>query len=162
MRLMTSRQTEYGPERPFALAIGRAIVAGNYGILLGIISAILFLLLAWGWSPRALTVGIAIFLSVYIMAVVSGFATGASRGVSILVRSVIGALIASPVFLIATTKGIPRLFESRMFYGESKKLVLVILKSPSLVHFVFAAIIGLIVGIIIARMKEDVYFILDR
>jgi len=147
-------------ERPINLAIGRAIVGGRWGFLIGIFAGGLFMLLAWGWSPRALVMGSAIALSSLAIGLVSGLATGAAHGRVVVLRAMIGSLVASPVIVAVTIVGIPRLFHYWVFTGEHKRLVCIILKSVSPIHFGFAVVVGLIVGIIIARMREDPYFVI--
>ena len=139
--------------------IGRGILGGLYGFRIGLLAAALVLLWAWASSPRALVLGVAILAAATFAGFVSGLAMGAARGATAVLRAVLGGLVTSPVFIAVTTIGIPRLFQPRVVSGEHKRLVLVILKSVSPVHFVFAALVGLIVGWLVARMREDVYFV---
>ena len=138
--------------------IGRGILGAIYGFRIGILAGGLFMLLAWGWSPNALILGFSIVLATCFMGFAGGLAMGASYGRKAVIKAVIGALIASPAFIAVTTQGIPRLFQPRVLSGEHKRIVLVLLKSVSPVHFAFAILVGLIVGMLIARAQEDVYF----
>jgi len=137
----------------------RGILGAVYGFRIGILAAALVLLLAWGWSPNALLLGAAIFIFTIFAGFISGLAMGTGRDGKAVVRAMLGGLVTSPIFIAVTIIGIPRLFQARTLSGEHKRLVLVMLKSVSPVHFVFAALVGLIVGWLIARMKEDVYFV---
>ena len=137
----------------------RGILGAVYGFRIGILAAALVLLLALAWSPKALLLGAGILVSTTFAGFISGLATGTRRGRNAVVRAMLGGLVTSPIFIAVTTIGIPRLFQPRVVSGEHKRLVLVILKSVSPVHFIFAALVGLIVGWLIARMKEDVYFV---
>lgn len=117
------------------------------------------MLLAWAWSPRALAEGSAIALATCFVGAASGLATGAAHGGIVVLRAIVGGLLASPALIAVTTIGIPRLFQQRVLEGENARAVLVTLKSVSAVHFIYAIAVGVIVGLIIARMKEDVYFL---
>ena len=143
------------------MMIGRGLLGLYYGFVFGLLSGAVVMLLAWGYSPRALILGVAIAVSTAFIGLVSALATGTTRGGSAVIKSAIGGLVASPAFLAVTTIGIPRLFESRAFGGEHKRVALIVLKSVSPVHFAFGLLIGLIIGTIIARMKEETYFVLS-
>ena len=140
--------------------IARGILGAVYGFRIGILASALVLLLAWAYSPRALILGAAILICTIFAGFISGLAMGTGRDGKAVVRAVLGGLVTSPIFIAVTTIGIPRLFQPRVLSGEHKRLVLVILKSVSPVHFVFAALVGLIVGWLIVRMKEDVFFVM--
>ena len=142
--------------------IGRSILGAVHGFRIGILAAALVLLFAWAYSPRALVLGVGILAATTFCGFISGLATGLSRGGTAVVRAVVGGLITSPIFIAVTTIGIPRLFQPRVVSGEHRRLVLVILKSVSPLHFVFAALVGLIVGWLLVRMKEDAYFVVQR
>jgi hypothetical protein len=139
--------------------IARGILGAVYGFRIGILAAALVLLLAWASSPRGMLLGVGILTATIFAGLVSGLAMGTGRGRMAVMRAMLGGLVTSPIFIAVTIIGIPRLFQARTLSGEHKRLVLVILKSVSPVHFVFAALVGLIVGWLIARMKEDVFFV---
>ena len=142
-------------------SFARGILGVVYGFRIGILAAAVILLFAWAWSPKALIFGAAIIIATIFIGLVSGLATGTSRGWKTVVRAIIGALIASPAIIAVTTKGIPKLFQPWIFTPEHQRLVLILLKHISPLHFVYAILVGLIVGIFLARMEEDVYFVVS-
>ena len=139
-------------------AIGHGVLGAIYGFRIGILTGALILLLAWGWSPNALIFGFAVGLATCFTGFISGLATGSFYGRKVVLKAIIGALIASPALIAVTTKGIPILFQYRVLVGEHRRIALVLLKSVSPIHFAFAIMVGLIVGILIVRMQEEVYF----
>ena len=156
---------EMEPNRGFWTKINQSFARGIlgvvYGFRIGILACAIILLFAWAWSPNALIFGAAIIMATILTGFVSGLATGTSRGWKTVARAVIGALIASPAIIAVTTKGIPKLFQPWVFTPEHKRLVLILLKSISPLHFAYAILVGLIVGFFLARMEEDVYFVVN-
>ena len=136
------------------LVIGRTILGAVHGFRIGILAGGLVMLAAWSWGINGAILGASVLGATCLMGLVSGLATGVSQGRRTVLYAVIGALAASPGVVLMTTNLIPMLF---LHYRT--RLGLMLLKSVSPIHFLFAALVGLIIGIIISRMEEDVYFI---
>ena len=60
--------------------IARGMLGAVYGLRIGILAGALVMLLAWAWSPKALLLGAAIFISTIFAGLISGLAMGTGQG----------------------------------------------------------------------------------